>query len=194
MSKHKGDSQEEAECRQRVLAGIYEKYGKKNEDPSDKQLIDDLKKAGYKISRATLYRDKGEIFRDNTFVEDVAGKTYSYIIHRCFEDLQFAKRKAKEILAKKWTNSKVVTKETENGKIIEETITKEIAGPHLQALRLIMDIVMSINNLINGNTLQVSAALWTKHTDNQEKEIQNLQIENQELKELVGKLKAKESS
>ena len=41
MSKHRGDSQDEAKYRQKMLAGIYEKYMLKSENPSDRQLLDD---------------------------------------------------------------------------------------------------------------------------------------------------------
>jgi len=188
MSKHRGDSQDAAEHRQRILAGICEKYMQKSENPSDRQLLDDLKKTGYRISRATLYRDKTEIFRGDRFVEDIAGSAYSHLIHKCFDNLEFVDRKAREVLNKKWTNSKVVTKQTENGEIIEKTVTEEISGPHIQALRMILDTSVSVTKLLSGDSLLVSASMWARHVDKLEQEIEKLKNENQDLKDHMEKL------
>lgn len=184
MSKHRGDSQDEAKHRQKMLVGICEKYMQKNENPSDRQLLDDLKKTGYRISRATLYRDKTEVFRGDRFVEDIASCAYSHIVHKCFDNLEFVDRKAREVLNKKWTNSKVVTKQTENGEIIEKTVAEEISSPHIQALRMILDTSVSVIKLISGESLLVSATMWANHTDKLEQQIKDLQIENQDLERI----------
>jgi len=180
--KKKGSTDEQIIKRQEKLREILDSYRKQNIKPTNEQLLTDLRngESGYDISIRTLTEDKVELARGNTFVSDVAKKTYSQIINDCYDALEFIEQKAREILDKKWTQSKQITKKSRGGNEITEHLTAELADPRLRALSIIADAVMKKAELVSGKTLDVSAALWIRQTKQHEDEIKNLKKQLEE--------------
>ena len=184
----KKNTQELIFKRRLALKDIFDEFDKKQEHPSNQQLLDALekRKPKYTISLDTLVSDKAEIFKTSKFVENLASKSYSRIVEECFNNINFCIQKARDIYSQKWSQSKEVVEEgfDKDGNEISKTTTtttEELAQPKLLALKEIRECSMAIIKIISGDSLLVSASMWANHTDKLEQEIVKLQTKNSEL-------------
>ena len=185
----KANTQELIFRRRQSLKGIFNDFDKKQIRPTNQQLLDELKKhkPKYTISLDTLRTDKAEIFKKSKFVENLASNSYSRTIEECYNDIVFCSLKARDILDQKWSLSKQVTeedfdKEGNPKKKITTTVTQELAQPKILAIKEIRECAVAISKLISGESLQVSASMWAKHTDRLEQELSKKNAELTEMK------------
>ena len=198
MVRRKANTQELIFKRRLALKVIFNEFDQKQLRPTNQQLLDELKKhkLGYSISLDTLITDKSEIFKKSKFVENLASNSYSRTIEECFNDIVFCSLKARDILSQKWSQSKEVVEEgfDKDGNEISKTTTtttEELAQPKLLAIKEIRECAIAISKLISGETLQVSASMWAKHTDKLEQELVGLKTKNTELERKHGKVEVK---
>lgn len=184
--KSKGDTADKKEKRLQALDKILQDYDREDHKGSPKEIIAKLAKKGFKISRTTLYDDYTDLGTSDPFVQDLANKSYSKLIHDCFDTIDFAERKAREILEKKWTRSKGVKKEVfidgSKQTVLEKTITEEIAEPHLIAVREIRECAETKIKLLGGDIIKASAKRWSVQRSKDITKIAELQAELKELK------------
>lgn len=108
------------------------------------------------------------------------------MVHDCFDTLDFAERKAREILEKKWTRSKATKKQVfvdGDMKTIEErTITEEIAEPKLKAVNEIRECAVAKVKLLGGDIIKASAKSWSIQRQKDQERIAELQEKLREVK------------
>ncbi|MCV0398534.1 MAG: hypothetical protein K5785_00910 [Nitrosarchaeum sp.] len=183
--KKKGSTADNKEKRLQALEKILDKYHQEDKKPSSKQVIADLAKKGFKISRYTYYDDCTELAINDPFVQDLASKSYSKLVHDCFDTIDFAERKAREILEKKWTRSKATKREVfvEGSKqtVAEKTVTEEIAEPQLKALTEIRECAIAKVKLLGGDIIKTSAKKWSIQRHKDIETINELKAKIQEL-------------
>ena len=162
LARKKGNTIDNKERRLQVLEKILEEFNQQDKKPRTKEILTTLKKKGFDISKNTLYNDYTELAINDTFVQDLASKSYSKLVHDCFDTIDFAERKARDILEKKWTRSKTVTKTDEEGNKTTEThTTEELAEPHLDAIQQIRECAVAKVKLLGGDIIKVSAKKWS---------------------------------
>lgn len=162
LARKKGNTIDNKERRLQVLEKILEEFNQQDKKPGPKEILTTLKKKGFDISKNTLYNDYTELAINDTFVQDLASKSYSKLVHDCFDTIDFAERKARDILEKKWTRSKTVTKTDEEGNETTEThTTEELAEPHLDAIQQIRECAVAKVKLLGGDIIKVSAKKWS---------------------------------
>ena len=162
LARKKGNTIDNKERRLQVLEKILEEFNQQDKKPRTKEILTTLKKKGFDISKNTLYNDYTELAINDTFVQDLASKSYSKLVHDCFDTIDFAERKAREILEEKWTRSKTVTKTDEEGNETTEThTTEELAEPHLDAIQQIRECAVAKVKLLGGDIIKVSAKKWS---------------------------------
>ena len=162
LARKKGNTIDNKERRLQVLEKILEEFNQQDKKPRTKEILTTLKKKGFDISKNTLYNDYTELAINDTFVQDLASKSYSKLVHDCFDTIDFAERKARDILEKKWTRSKTVTKTDEEGNETTEThTTEELAEPHLDAIQQIRECAVAKVKLLGGDIIKVSAKKWS---------------------------------
>ena len=162
LARKKGNTIDNKERRLQVLEKILEEFNQQDKKPRTKEILTTLKKKGFDISKNTLYNDYTELAINATFVQDLASKSYSKLVHDCFDTIDFAERKARDILEKKWTRSKTVTKTDEEGNKTTEThTTEELAEPHLDAIQQIRECAVAKVKLLGGDIIKVSAKKWS---------------------------------
>ena len=126
---------------------------------------------------------------NDPFVKDLASKSYSKIIHDCFDSINFVERKAREILEKEWTIVKTITKTDDNGNEITEThTTKNLKQPHLKAMQLIKECAGDRIKLLGGDIIKISAKKWSLQ---RQKDIQTIMELTSEIRELKKKSTSK---
>ena len=162
LARKKGNTIDNKERRLQILEKILEEFNQQDKKPRTKEILTTLKKKGFDISKNTLYNDYTELAINDTFVQDLASKSYSKLVHDCFDTIDFAERKARDILEKKWTRSKTVTKTDEEGNKTTEThTTEELAEPHLDAIQQIRECAVAKVKLLGGDIIKVSAKKWS---------------------------------
>lgn len=170
MARKKGNTIDNKENRIRQLEKILDQFDKDGTKPAPSEVLSALAKKGHKISKNTLYNDYTELAINDTFVQDIASKSYSSIIHDCFDTIDFAERKARDILKKKWTRSKATKKEifVEGTKqiVTETTVTEAVAEPHLKALHEITECAVAKAKLLGGDIIKASAKKWSIQRQN----------------------------
>ncbi len=191
MAKKKGNDSDNKEKRLMALEQVLEKFDKDEKKPSAKQILAALKEKDKKfvIGRTTLYEDMTRLAINDPFVKDLASKSYSKIIHDCFDSINFVERKAREILEKEWTIVKTITKTNDNGNEITEThTTKNLKQPHLKAMQLIKECAGDRIKLLGGDIIKVSAKKWSLQ---RQKDIQTITELTSEIRELKNKSTSK---
>jgi len=185
LVKKKGNTTDNKEKRLMALDEILEGFDKEDKKPSIKQMLESLKKKKFIITKSTLYEDITQLAINDPFVKDLASKSYSKIIHDCFDSIEFAERKAREILEKKWTRSKTVKKQDADGnKSGEVHTTEELAEPHLRAIQEIRECAATKIKLLGGDIIKVSAKKWSLQ---RQKDIQTITELTSQIRELKGK-------
>lgn len=191
MAKKKGNDSDNKEKRLMALEQVLEKFDKDEKKPSAKQILAALKEKDKKfvIGRTTLYEDMTRLAINDPFVKDLASKSYSKIVHDCFDSINFVERKAREILEKEWTIVKTITKTDDNGNEITEThTTKNLKQPHLKAMQLIKECAGDRIKLLGGDIIKISAKKWSLQ---RQKDIQTITELTSEIRELKNKSTSK---
>jgi len=191
MAKKKGNDSDNKEKRLMALEQVLEKFDKDEKKPSAKQILAALKEKDKKfvIGRTTLYEDMTRLAINDPFVKDLASKSYSKIVHDCFDSINFVERKAREILEKEWTIVKTITKTDADGNEITEThTTKNLKQPHLKAIQLIKECAADNIKLLGGDIIKVSAKKWSLQ---RQKDIQTITELTSEIRELKKKSTSK---
>lgn len=170
---------EDIEVRRQALLDVILETRKKRKLLTRKAMIDGMKKKGFDVDVATLYRDRTALNRTNNFVRDLAESNYSAIQEDIQEVLDWVEQEAERQYRKTWTNSKTVKKEipTNEGlvEIEEVTTTGEVAAAKAAFLKIIKEVQELKNKLIHGENIQLSVALLKD-------KIRKLESENEELK------------
>lgn len=184
--KKKGNTADNKERRLQELEKILEQADKEDKKLSPKETLDKLAKKGFKISKTTLYDDFTDLGTSDPFVQDLANKSYSKLVHDCFDTIDFAERKAREILEKKWTRSKSTKKQVfvDGAKetVQETTVTEEIAEPKLKAIDEIRECAVAKVKLLGGDIIKASAKKWSIQRIKDQQTITDLNAKIQELK------------
>jgi len=186
LVKKQGNTADNKEKRLQELEKILDKFDKEEKKPSPSEILSELAKKGFKISKRTLYDDYTDLAISDPFVQDLANKSYSKIIHDCFDSIEFAEREARAILKKKWTRSKATKKQVfvDGAKqtVAEQTITEEIAEPHLRAIAEIRECSETKIKLLGGDIIKASAKKWSIQRIKDQQTINDLNAKLQELK------------
>jgi len=189
--KKKGSTADNKERRLQTLEKILEEANKEGRKPSPKEILTKLAKKGFKISKTTLYDDYTELAINDSFVQDLANKSYSKLVHDCFDAIDYAERKAMDILERKWTRSKDTKREVfvEGAKetVTEKTITEEMAEPKLKAISEIRECAVAKVKLLGGDIIKISAKRWSIQRIKDKQRIEDLNRKIQELKEKLSK-------
>ncbi len=168
----------ERENRLMVLEQHMEDLDFQGKEYSRKDLLNHLKRKGFKISKTTLVYDLEELATNNKFVENI-GMHYSQYMENVSKTYDKAEARVWKIHDQKWTQSKIVKKQAiaKDGGTVDLTevvTTKEIAGPKLGALKLIIEIAKARQELASGKNLEISAAMWVKKEKELQEEIKRL--------------------
>jgi len=168
------------EKRLMLLEEYIEDLDFKGEEYSRQDLLDYLKKEKFVTSKNTLDRDLEELASNNKFVQNI-GMHYSKYMEDISKTYDRIEREAWKIYNKEWDQSKAIKKQVLDkiggiAELVEHTITKEIAGPKLGALKLIADIEKQRQELASGKNLEISAAMWVVKSEEYEEEIKRLKL------------------
>lgn len=171
---------DEINQRRETLQTIIKGYREERKRYTIKDLLKDLSDAGYDTNERTLHRDLQALRANDNFVLRIATDEYSAMVADCFGKWGEIETDLEEMIKQKWTANKTVKKQVarEDGiiELEEETITEEVAGPKLQASKLLADIQKMKLEAFNGKLLDEATALMLK-------EYQKLKKENEVLKE-----------
>ena len=140
---------------------------------SKHELLRLLRIAGYDISLATLYNDLDDLARNDSFIQDIASKTYSHIMHKAFDSYNKIYNLAMKIHDSEEHMIRKIERENEKG-TTHEVISENNASVKLQALTVAKNAVDSIRTMVNGQNLHMSASKWIEATKQQEATIFHL--------------------
>lgn len=158
------------------------------------ELLKQLAEKGFDIDFSTLYRDKIEINRTNTFIEDIAESEYSPMQEDIYNKLLYVEEQALQLYNKDWKISRFVKRNLPDGSITESSIVHD-DKPKLQCLGLIKDVQILKRNALKGDPVNLSFVMLSKKLSNLKEELglttrqlNEYQRENTELKEKLNKL------
>ena len=114
------------------------------------ELLKQLAEKGFHIDFATLYRDKIEINRTNTFIEDIAESEYSALQHDIFNKLLFVEEQALQLYRKDLKITRMIARKMPNGTIMETSTQRDEFRPKIQCLILIKDVQTLKHNALKG--------------------------------------------
>jgi hypothetical protein len=97
LGKKKGNSADNKERRLQALEKILDEFDKKGTKPTQNQILEELRKKKFVITRFTLYNDTTELAINDPFVKDLADKTYSKLVHDSFDSINFAEEQARRL-------------------------------------------------------------------------------------------------
>jgi|SRR3989338_1379833 len=137
------------------------------------ELLRLVRISGYDISMATLYNDLNDLARNDSFIVDLASKTYSSIMHKAFDCYNKIYILAMKIHDSEEHMIRKIERESEKG-TTHEVISETSASTKLQALTVAKNAVDSIRTMVNGQNLHMSASKWIEATKQQNDLIQNL--------------------
>jgi Fe2+ or Zn2+ uptake regulation protein len=168
-----GQSRFNKEQRQRVLESHLLYADSQGKEYSKHELLRLIRLAGFDISLATLYNDLNDLARNDSFIVDLASKTYSSIMHKSFDCYNKIYTLAMKIHDSENHLTRKIERENDKG-ITHEVISENNASTKLQALTVAKNAVDSIRNMVNGQNLHMSASKWIEATKQQNALIQNL--------------------
>ena len=176
-------SKNNVNARRKELSKIIEIHHKKHEPITVPILLDELKKKNFIIDRTTLYRDKIELNKGDTFIRDMTESTYSGYMRAIWENLESFEQEAITLYKKDWTNNKTVTKTDPDGnKTIEKTKTESLAAPKAAFLNIVTDIEKAKYQLLTGHNIHLAAALLIQKFQQMKQRIYELENQNEALK------------
>jgi Fe2+ or Zn2+ uptake regulation protein len=168
-----GQSRFNKEQRQRVLESHLLHADSQGKEYSKHELLRLVRIAGYDISLATLYNDLEDLARNDSFIQDLASKTYSSIMHLAFNRYNKIYDYSMKIHDSENHLTRKIKSETEKGEL-NQTISENNASTKLQALAVAKNAVDSIRTMVNGQNLHMSASKWIEATKQQNAVIQDL--------------------
>lgn len=147
--------------RRAALKETIDEARKKGIPISRDYLITELEKRDFKSNRNILYDDRTALNREgNTFIADLTEANYSQYMQDIFEKLIWIEDESMIQYNKKWTNSKLVTKNNgEKGEQTEKHITGELAQPKAAFLGILRETQKLKYEFLSGNNVHLSAAL-----------------------------------
>ena len=169
----RGDTRLNKENRLRILESHIQHADSLGKEYSKHELLKLIRIAGYDISLATLYNDLEDLARNDSFIQDLASKTYSSIMHKSFDNYNKIYTLAMKIHNSEDHMIRKIERETEKG-TTHEVISENNASTKLQALTVAKNAVDSIRNMVNGQNLHMSASKWIEATKQQNAVIQDL--------------------
>jgi hypothetical protein len=172
----------------RVIDGLKKEFG--GRPPTRKEILIEMKRIGFEISIATLWRYRGKIKKVRSAVRDLLEEgTYSAYFDHNMELLDYIEEQAIIQYQKKWTNSKTVTKSNNDDIITETHTSEEIAGPKHAFLNILTKVVELRNRATNDDNLDLSCAMLSEEFDNLKDKLSEAERKQQEaekeLKEIL---------
>ena len=168
-----GQTRLNREHRLRILEAHIQHADSLGKEYTKHELLRLLRIAGYDISLATLYNDLDDLARNDSFIADIASKTYSSIMHKAFDSYNKIYSLAMKIHNSEEHMIRKIERENEKG-ITQEVISENSASTKLQALTVAKNAVDSIRTMVNGQNLHMSASKWIEATKAQNAVIQDL--------------------
>ena len=205
--KYEGNSTESITIAVGYLSNIIEELKNKNNGrpASRKAILDEMKRIGFDISTATLWRYRGKIEKIRSAVRDLLEEgTYSAYFEHNMELLDYIEEQAIEYLNTRWTNSKtekfVTTTEAkealEEGRVPKGVLVKvintgEIASAKHGFLNILTKVVDLRTRATNEDNLDLSCSMLSEEfqiVKDRAEEFERKFIEsNKELKSLLRK-------
>lgn len=173
MPKEPGDSQYNKEIRQAKLQEIILQADTEDKTLSKPEMQKALLEFGYQISLVTLYDDLREIAVNDSFIQDLASKTYSSIMHLAFSRYNTIYKNAMKVYDSENHLTRKIKSETDKG-VFNQTITEINDSVKLQALSVAKNASDSIIKMVNGENLHKSASQWIQATKAQQATINDL--------------------
>ena len=172
----------------RVIEGLKKEFN--GRPPSRQEILSEMKRIGFEISIATLWRYRGKINKIRSAVRDLLEEgTYSAYFDHNMEILDYIEEQAVLQYQKKWTNSKTVTKLNDEDVTTETYTTDEIAGPKHAFLNVLTKVVELRNRATNDDNLDLSCAMLSEEFDNLKDKLAEAERKQQEtekeLKEIL---------
>ena len=173
MTMKFGQTRLNREHRLRTLEAHIQHADSLGKEYTKHELLKLIRIAGYDISMATLYNDLEDLARNDSFIQDLASKTYSHIMHKSFDCYNKIYTLAMKIHNSEEHMIRKIERDNEKG-ITHEVISENNASTKLQALTVAKNAVDSIRNMVNGQNLHISASKWIEATKQQNAVIQDL--------------------
>ena len=167
--------------RQKALQDIKHEDYEKGTRLKNTQIIQKMKKMGYAdYNPRMFYRDSVNINKHSTFTQDLITTSYSAYVEQVFSRLSGIEEDAQDVIAKKWTQDKIVTttNDTDQGmtSTVTTVITEEIASPKLDALKILLKLQEIKHNIITGDSgMNLSQVMLEEKFQTMETEIKRLQ-------------------
>ena len=174
----------------RVIDGMKKQFN--GRPPARKEILLEMKRIGFEISIATLWRYRGKIKKVRSAVRDLLEEgTYSAYFDHNMELLDYIEEQAIKQYQIKWTNSKTVTKSSNDVTTTEIHTTEETAGPKHAFLNILTKVVELRNRTTNDDNLDLSCAMLSEEFDNLKDKLDESERKQQEtekeLKEVLKK-------
>ena len=187
------NTRDEIEKRREQIIQIREDLYRQGKVPDNFMVVKELEKYGYYITDRTIRRDMAEINRENSYVLDLAKWNYNGLVEYMFATLEAIVRDCSDIIATKWTNSKVVVteEEGENGMKVkkQKIITDELAGPRLQANKTKLDVIKIYVEIFKGGVIDTSIAILSQNVERMRREYDEAMNKIKDQSEIIEKLK-----
>lgn len=178
--------------RRQYTRNIIEEFSSKHgRPPREKEIIEQLQLIGFSASHHIIYNDRKAISASSTYLEDLFSiDNYSQYQEDNRKWIDFTIEKASELLEKKWTGSKRISKTTPNGPLTEDIITAELAGPYAQFLKIIQDGIKLREEHADGKNRKLATVKLGKKLRRTEEELFQITEKNKNLeKELKEQMK-----
>lgn len=166
---------EDIQSRRNALRKIILEYEKQDKEITRNALLKELDKKGFHIDMATLYRDRTSLNKENTFIEDIAAESnYSAYIEEMFEKIHRVEEKAGQLYEMKWTDDKIIKRETRDGQFKEEHHTSENPGPKIGLLNVILKCQEAKLKMFSGDNINISVTLLGRKLEEYKVELEKL--------------------
>jgi len=173
MPMKPGQTELSREQRQTKIYELIEAADAKNIEHNKPDLLKLVIEAGFNISLPTLYNDLRDIAREDPFIQDLASKNYSSIMHRSFKRYNKIYDLAMLIHDSENQLTRQISRDTKDG-LMNETIKDHSGTVKLQALNTAKAAQDSIRTMVNGENLHISSSKWQLVTKQQEATIKQL--------------------
>lgn len=179
----------------RVIDGLKKEFN--GRPPTRKEILSEMKRIGFEISIATLWRYRGKIKKIRSAVRDLLEEgTYSAYFDHNMELLDYIEEQSIYYLNLKWTNSKTVDRQVhgkDDGIVDLAHVTDEIAQPKIGFLNVLTKIVDLRTRATNNENLDLSCSMLSEEFQNIKDKAEEYERKYKELEiELREALKKKE--
>lgn len=152
----------EIQKRQLKLKDIIYEASQEGKFLTQKEVLEKLDEAGYKITRSELTRDKRAIATKNDFIRDLAEHNYSQYMEESFNMFSFIREEALKLAGSEWIKRTVKDKNTDEGASHEVINVADEAGPK----KMFYDLALTAENMrvqmLKGDVLNYSVAYLGK--------------------------------